>query len=161
MYEAYHADFAKHPITSRGHLLDIPLYLSSKSLEPISPLSTSTPISASTLQGCAEFHGISISPGDVLLVRTGFTEAFESLPDKDREEYKDSEDRASCGVSPDEDVLKWHWDNGIAAVGTDTYVTSASYDGLDTEQTASHTRCTPRQVIHLFTKSSWQAGVYP
>jgi kynurenine formamidase len=115
-------DFAKHPITSRAHLLDIPLYLSSKSLPPISELSTSTPISLSTLKGCAEFHGISLLPGDILLVRTGFTEAFEAMSDKDREEYKDKDDRASCGVSPDEDVLRWHWENGIAAVGTDTWV---------------------------------------
>jgi kynurenine formamidase len=113
-------DFAKKPISSRGHLLDIPLYLSEHSLPPISYLTTETPISADTLQAAADWHGVEILPGDILLVRTGFTEAFEDMTDKDRDGYKDSKERASCGISPDVDTLRWHWEKGIAAVGTDT-----------------------------------------
>lgn len=115
-------DFVKKPISSCGHLLDIPLYLSEHSLPPVSPLTTDTPISAETLQAAADWFGVDIKPGDVLLVRTGFTEAFEGMSDKDREQYKDSQGRASCGVSPDEPSLRWHWEQGIAAVGTDTWV---------------------------------------
>jgi hypothetical protein len=44
------------------------------------------------------------------------------MSDNEREQYKDSKARASCGVSPDEATLKWHWEKGIAAVGTDTWV---------------------------------------
>lgn len=113
-------DFAKRPINSRGHLLDIALYLQHHGLPPLSPFDASTPISASLLQSCAEWHGVEFLPGDILLLRTGFTEAFSGLGENQRIGFKDKEDRGSCGVSPDEQVLQWHWDRGIAAVMTDT-----------------------------------------
>ncbi|KAK1924503.1 putative cyclase-domain-containing protein [Papiliotrema laurentii] len=113
-------NFAKRPINSRGHLLDIALYLQHHGLPPLSPFDASTPISASLLQSCAEWHGVEFLPGDILLLRTGFTEAFSGLGENQRIGFKDKEDRGSCGVSPDEQVLQWHWDRGIAAVMTDT-----------------------------------------
>ena len=57
-----------------------------------------------------------------MIVRTGFTEAFEALSKDEKDGYKDKEGRGSCGLSPDEQVLKWHWEKGIAAVMTDTWV---------------------------------------
>ncbi|WVQ82258.1 hypothetical protein IAT38_004386 [Cryptococcus sp. DSM 104549] len=115
-------NFANHPITSRAHLLDIPRYLAAHSLPPLSPFSnTSTgTISASTLQACADFQGLSFLPGDILVVRTGYTEAVIDMPDEERDELRRREVNGSCGVAQGEEVLRWHWENGFAAVASDT-----------------------------------------
>jgi hypothetical protein len=113
-------DYARKPITSRAHLLDIPLYLERNGLPPISHFDQTTPITLNMLRGCAEDAGVKFQPGDVLLVRTGWTEAYLALSPEERRKLPERKVRASCGVSQTEDVLRWHWDNGIAAVASDT-----------------------------------------
>jgi hypothetical protein len=110
----------KHPITSRAHLLDIPLHLARTTQTPLSTLDTSTPITSSLLSSCAEAEGITFHPGDILLVRTGFTEVFLDLGKKGQEGLLDREKREWGGVEASVEVLKWHWDRGIAAVASDS-----------------------------------------
>ncbi|OCF36999.1 hypothetical protein I316_01597 [Kwoniella heveanensis BCC8398] len=112
-------NYAKRPITSRAHLLDIPLYLSTHSLPPLDPFSSSQPIPLSTLKACAEDSQITFAEGDILLVNTGFIEALEGLSDEEREGLKKREKNESVGVEANEEVWAWHWDNGIAAVASD------------------------------------------
>ncbi|OCF54101.1 hypothetical protein L486_08424 [Kwoniella mangroviensis CBS 10435] len=112
-------NYAEKPITSRAHLLDIPLYLSKHNLPSIEPFSNSDPIPVSTLKACAEEYGVLIEPGDILLVRTGYTEAILSQSQQEREALRKREKNESCGVKADEELYKWHWDNGIAAVASD------------------------------------------
>lgn len=122
MYSFDESDYVKKPITSRAHLLDIAAYISRHSLPPLSYLDCSTPISVSMLQGCADEAGIEFQPGDILLVRIGWTEAFEGLPQKARDEIPYREVRGFGGVDANEESMRWHWDKGIAAVVTDGYV---------------------------------------
>ncbi|GFZ45961.1 hypothetical protein JCM24511_03694 [Saitozyma sp. JCM 24511] len=113
-------NYARKPITSRAHLLDIPLYLQRNGLPPIAHFDQTTPITLNMLRGCAEDAGVEFQPGDVLLVRTGWTEAYLALSLEERRKLPERKVRASCGVAQTEDVLRWHWDNGIAAVASDT-----------------------------------------
>jgi hypothetical protein len=76
------------------------------------------------LQGCADEAGIEFQPGDILLVRIGWTEAFEGLSRKERDEIPYREVRGFGGVDASEESMRWHWDKGIAAVVTDGYVFS-------------------------------------
>jgi hypothetical protein len=69
------------------------------------------------LQKCASEAGIQFASGDILVLRTGWTEATIDLDDAAVQEQRKS--RESCGVIQGEDVLKWHWENGIAAVVSD------------------------------------------
>ena len=113
------ADFVKRPITSRAHLLDIPRYLTKHSLPPLSYFSAETPISVEILDACAKDQGLSFAPGDILVLRTGFTEAEAALTHEEKVELAGRARRETCGVDQGEDTLKWHWENGFAAVACD------------------------------------------
>lgn len=68
------------------------------------------------LKGCLASQGNVIEPGDVLCLRTGWTEAFMALSQEERAKYKPEPD---VGVERSEEILKWHWDLGVAAVAGD------------------------------------------
>ncbi|KAK8858930.1 hypothetical protein IAR55_003161 [Kwoniella newhampshirensis] len=112
-------NFIRKPITSQAHLLDIPLYLSRHSLPPLDPHSNRSSIDHSTLLACAEEFGVHILPGDILVVRTGWTEGTIDLSKAKREELRGREVNGSCGVAHSEEVLRWHWEKRIAAVVSD------------------------------------------
>lgn len=85
----------------------------------LSYFDTSTPIPLATLEACVKEYGIEIRSGDIVLIRTGWTEAFYALSDDERAALPKRESRGSCGISQDEDVLRWFWENGIAAAASD------------------------------------------
>lgn len=112
-------DFANHPITSRAHLLDIPSYLSKHTLPALNPFDTSK-IPLSVLKGCADDEKLEIVPGDILIVHTGFAEAYLGQTEEQKKALVDREVRAWCGVESSQEVLRWHWECGFSAVATDT-----------------------------------------
>ncbi|WVR09352.1 hypothetical protein IAU60_006418 [Kwoniella sp. DSM 27419] len=126
-------NYATKPITSRAHLLDIVSYRERHGMPPMSAFDDSTPVTLDLLEGCAREAGVQFAPGDILLVRTGFTEAFLGLTQAEREELPDRKVRHYCGVAQTEDVLRWHWENGIAAVASDT----AAYENYPSPQPPS------------------------
>lgn len=67
------------------------------------------------LKGCAEDEGITFEDGDILLVHTGWTKAFMALS----EEQQLASPIESTGVQRGDDVLRWHWESGFAAVASD------------------------------------------
>lgn len=112
------SDYAKHPITSRGILLDVAGYLDRHRLPPLSCFDLSTPITLDLLKATANDEGVTFQPGDICIVRTGWTEAFLSLGDEQREAMRKLR-KGTVGVDQDEEVLRWHWESGIAAVASD------------------------------------------
>ena len=112
-------DFVHHPISSRAHLLDIARHVKKHNLPPIEHFTESDGIPLSYLEDCAKEASISIQPGDILLVRTGYIDALMALPERERNSLTGSGVRAWSGVQPSKEVMKWHWENGIAAVVTD------------------------------------------
>lgn len=116
--QAHDVDYANHPITSRGILLDVAGYLSRHGLPPLSCFDLSTPITLHLLKATADDEGVIFQPGDVCIVRTGWTEAFLAMSDEEREASRKSW-KGTVGVDQDEEVLQWHWESGIAAVVSD------------------------------------------
>lgn len=57
--------------------------------------------------------------GDILLVRTGFSERYHDLADHEEEAIGQAWPPASCGVQQDIRLLQWLWENHFAAVGGD------------------------------------------
>ncbi|WVR07263.1 hypothetical protein IAU60_004304 [Kwoniella sp. DSM 27419] len=112
-------NYATKPITSRAHLLDIPLYLSRHDLPAVNAFSNASPIPLSTLKACAEEFNVDLQPGDILLVKTGFLDALYKLSDVEREKLKKREKNESVGVEASEELFEWHWEKGIAAVASD------------------------------------------
>lgn len=54
------------------------------------------------------------------MVHTGFIEAYLNKTKEEQEALVARDVRGWCGVEASEEVLRWHWDNGFAAVATDT-----------------------------------------
>jgi hypothetical protein len=83
---------------------------------------TASKIPLSVLQGCTEDAGIEYRKGDILIVHTGFTDAYssKSLQEQQALVAREGDARGWCGVEASDEVLRWHWENGFAAVATDT-----------------------------------------
>lgn len=112
-------DFSDNPITGRAHLLDIPRWLESTGQPPLKPFGRETPITLEMLQGCAKAQGNKFAIGDILIVRTGLTEELKKLSEEEHNAMIKAA-KGWVGVNQGEDVLRWHWENGFAAVATDT-----------------------------------------
>lgn len=111
-------DVARGGIASRGVLLDWRRYAVAKSIR-YSPFERHA-ITLDELKEVANLQGVEFQPGDILIIRTGWTEEYHQLDAKTRAELPDREVRASCGVEASRAMLKWHWDNAFAAVASDT-----------------------------------------
>lgn len=112
------SDLASHPIVTRGVLLDWYSYALDKHL-PHSPF-TNQSIPLCELLEVAQEQQVSFRRGDILLIRTGWTAAYNKLTDAEKIDLGGRENRASCGVEATEDAIRWHWDREFAAVATDT-----------------------------------------
>ncbi|HYF09723.1 MAG TPA: cyclase family protein [Acetobacteraceae bacterium] len=77
---------------------------------------------AAEVAACLEAQGVALRPGDVLLVRTGWLEAFRAAPDVDARDLlvrgTDSV-RDYSGVSGGEDMWRLLWDEEVAAICAD------------------------------------------
>lgn len=94
------------------------MWLKKKGLPPLKPLSSETPIKLEWLKECAADYGIKFAPGDVLIVRSGFTEAFLNLSKEELANFNSLD--GAAGVEATEDLMRWVWDQGFAAVAGDT-----------------------------------------
>ncbi|KAF2807658.1 uncharacterized protein BDZ99DRAFT_62128 [Mytilinidion resinicola] len=104
-------------ITTRGILLDYPRFCTAHSLT-LSPL-TSTSIPFAHIQAMlAETHTVPRA-GDILLLRSGFTLAYESLPPDDQNALATRPSPDFIGLEPSLAVLRWIWESGFCAVASD------------------------------------------
>ncbi|KAF2728133.1 hypothetical protein EJ04DRAFT_110396 [Polyplosphaeria fusca] len=103
-------------ITTRGVVLDYPRYCKKKGIQ-VNALSA-TSISADTLKDMLKETGVETREGDLLLLRTGFTEAYVKLDNAARKELA-AKPPQFLGVESTKDVLQWIWESGFCAVAGD------------------------------------------
>lgn len=104
-------------ITGRGVLLDFADWAASNSVS-VSALESEA-ITLDNLKQVVKDHKLEFRKGDILLIRSGFTAAYNKLNEQQR---KDLAQRASPdfnGVEATEDILRWLWEHQFAAVGGD------------------------------------------
>lgn len=116
------ADFATHPISSRAHLLDVVEYRKSQG-KPALKAMARTGIEYEELLEIAKHYGLEFAPGDILLVRTGFTEQFGDASPDERKAYDPMQ--GAIGIEASEPFMRWVWDQGFPAVATDTFAFEA------------------------------------
>jgi kynurenine formamidase len=92
------------PFIRRGVLLDVPGYLG------VQALPSHQPVDADQLQAVAAHQGVTIRPGDVVLIRTGYLGAW---PDPDKMALHTT-------AGPDISAARWLLDQGVVATGSDT-----------------------------------------
>ena len=115
-------DFATHPITSRAHLLDVVEYRKSQGKEAPQCMKR-TGIELDELQAIAKWKNIEFASGDIILVRTGFTEEFEGCGPDGRKGFDPMQ--GAVGIEASEDFMSWVWENEFPAVATDTFAFEA------------------------------------
>lgn len=108
--------WAEHGIVGRGVLADVERHLESKGRH-LGP-ETGTPITVEDLQATLTAEGVTLQTGDVLLVRTGYLEAYLAGSQEDRVRY--SQGKEFPGLHAGEKMASYLWDSGVAAVATDT-----------------------------------------
>ena len=126
--------WARRGIAARGVLLDVARALDADGASP-DPLDF-FPIGADLLARTAERQDVALEEGDVLLVRTGWLEAYERLGRPERERLSALGRPGAPGLHGD-DVPAFLWDNRIAAVAADNPALEATRPG-DTSPLALH-----------------------
>ncbi|KAF2746853.1 hypothetical protein M011DRAFT_403627 [Sporormia fimetaria CBS 119925] len=104
-------------VTTRGVILDYPRWVKKQGREKVNPLSASS-ISADELESMLKETGVETRAGDLLLLRTGFTERYLELDMRERKELA-GKPPAFLGVESSKSVLKWIWEHGFMAVAGD------------------------------------------
>jgi hypothetical protein len=110
-------------VAGRGILVDYWAYAkeTGKNFDPASPYG----IPWEDLLGCIEWQEkesggeFKPRPGDIFLVRSGFTARYSQLDEHEERELGKLWPPASCGLQQDKRLLQWLWENQFAAVGGD------------------------------------------
>jgi kynurenine formamidase len=119
---------ARNGIVGRGVLLDVAGWAERRGV-PYDALSGDV-IEASTLLSVAADQGVNLRPGDILCVRTGYLAAYRELDAEQR--GSDLVWRRFTGLRADEDMARFLWDSGVAALAADNpAVESAPGDPAD------------------------------
>jgi len=108
---------AQKGIAGRGVLLDFRSYASRKGIS-YSPFELHA-ISLPELLEIAAQQRVTFRPGDILLIRTGWMEAYNALTDIEKIALGSRQQRTCCGIEASYECIKWHWDNQFAAVAGD------------------------------------------
>lgn len=104
-------------IVGRGVLLDWAAWAEKKGLQ-VDVLSRYS-ITAETLDEVAASQGTTFRQGDILFIRTGFTEHYDGLTGAAKAALIKEYAPAVIGVESSEATLRWIWDRGFAAVAGD------------------------------------------
>ncbi|PHH89204.1 hypothetical protein CDD83_6508 [Cordyceps sp. RAO-2017] len=111
--------WARHGICGRGVLLDYVAYARRHGIS-YSPLARHAIPLPALRQMALEQGGLDFRRGDILFVRTGMTLEWETrLGWADKLAYSRDPDPRHAGLEGSEDVLRWLWDTGFAAVAGD------------------------------------------
>jgi kynurenine formamidase len=72
------------------------------------------------LQAVLKTQGTELQPGSILLVRTGWMEAYEQCTAEEKRALAPMDKIQSAGVEPSREMAAWLWDNQVAAIATDS-----------------------------------------
>ncbi len=100
-------------LTGRGVLLDV------CAAKGQSRLASDHEVTAEDLDEAAEHAGVSMRPGDIVLVRTGRMQLFREAGAM---AYLAGPDGEGTSPGPGLDAVRWFWRHDVAAVAGDTYM---------------------------------------
>ncbi|MGH8338059.1 MAG: cyclase family protein, partial [Gammaproteobacteria bacterium] len=101
----------------RGLLVDAFAYRAAQG-RPVNPLKNEV-YSLADLKGALDAQGAQLKPGTILLVRTGWMQAYLNSSDDQKRAMAPIDKLEACGIDPGRETVAWLWDNRVAAIGTD------------------------------------------
>jgi kynurenine formamidase len=112
-------------VVGRGVLIDYKAYADSKGIKY--SCFENHPIPIKVVEEIAKIQGVTFKHGDIMLVRTGLTEALESKTAEEQQAAMMNANPGACGVQPGVESAKWFWNHHFAAVGGD----AMGFESLD------------------------------
>ena len=85
---------------------------------PVNPLEKDS-YTVAELEGALQAQGATLKPGSILLVRTGWMEAYEKCDDAQKQAMASFASIKSIGIEPSRETAAWLWNHRVAAIGTD------------------------------------------
>jgi len=112
-------NWAQHGICGRGVFIDlVKFYTDSGSKKlPYDPW-TSHPIPVKDIQAAAKSQGVEFRQGDILLLRVGFTQRYNTSSQAEKDALGRGEE-TFAGIEQGEAMKQFLWDNHFAAVASD------------------------------------------
>ena len=104
-------------VVGRGVLIDVCKYRNEQK-RPINAL-TNDRYTLKDIQDALKAQAKTLKPGSILLIRTGWMQAYERASDAQKKAMAPLEALKSCGIEDTREMVAWFWDNRVAAVGTD------------------------------------------
>jgi kynurenine formamidase len=101
----------------RGALIDAFGFRKAKSRD-LHPLERDV-ITLADLKGALDQQGTTLKPGTILLVRTGWMEAYEACTPEQKRDLAPFDKIKAVGIEPSRELMEWLWDHRVAAIGTD------------------------------------------
>ncbi|CAM1511868.1 Fc.00g093810.m01.CDS01 [Cosmosporella sp. VM-42] len=102
-------------IACRGVLVDYKAYAEEKGIQ-FHPFDGDR-IRVEDMEACAAYYGVEFKPGDILLVRTGATEAVDKMDPADLGKMAKA---TLSGLHGAEETAKWLWNKRFAAAASDS-----------------------------------------
>jgi kynurenine formamidase len=138
------AHWGAHGIFARGVLLDVVDYQRAAG-EPLDPTRRFA-IDGDLLEQIAEAQGVTVTPGDVIVLRTGWMEWYQRLPEERRNSLMGTVGQgenplATPGLHGGQATAAWLWDHGVVGVAADNPAVEAL--PVDREAGFQHRRLIP------------------
>lgn len=130
----------KDRIIGRGLLIDVYRHCTQtgRSIDPL----TAEKYTVDELKAALKAQGSRLKPGSVVLVRTGWMQAYLNSPAEVKQSMGALENVHACGLDASREMVAWLWDNRVAAIGSDTFAVEAfPFDFQD--EGALHIRALP------------------
>lgn len=109
--------WAETPIVSRGLLLDVAGHRQTHG-DPIDHAG-GEPLHLNLLEDTIRAQGTTVTPGDILMIRTGWCEWFLGLDHQAKLHIKEA--RRSTGIAQSREFLEWVWDHRLTLVAADNF----------------------------------------
>lgn len=109
--------WARRGIAGRGVLIDFRRFADAHGIK-YSP-GVRFGITPEQLRAAAAWQGVSFQPGDILLLRVGWIEWYNSLTEEDRAQLTQPGVMQVAGLTQGEESLRFLWDNHFAAIASD------------------------------------------
>ncbi len=114
-------NWARRGIVGRGVFLDVYKHQQERG-EPLSP-GEETSITVQMLESTAKTQKVQFKFGDILLIRTGWVNWYESLSQDERQKLSEGQAARlpAAGLDPSEEMLRFIWEHHFPAMATDTW----------------------------------------
>ncbi|MGP0222386.1 MULTISPECIES: cyclase family protein [unclassified Paenarthrobacter] len=109
--------WADQPIVGRGVLVDLEGFRSAQG-NPIDHAS-GEPLGLELIKAAIQDQSLSLEPGDILMLHTGWCEWFLGLKPEDKQEVRAG--RKATGVVQSDEFVAWAWDHRFALLAADNF----------------------------------------